>query len=200
MLLHATDEDHGFCSHREQLLPLQQHCDNQPSFQMSSDDAPSKPSRMTFDFAELPAEDVYEKFKECILKERVTNNKAYQLQLKEQDDMIKQLRTKVIENRQERSMISGSRCTVNESCISLCLEQVDGEAVERKRCKLERSITHAPAKLQRMSSRTQILRSTKTVYYQNGDLSKAKDVLLSPQEQLLVAQLPERITLSVFSC
>lgn len=78
--------------------------------------------RMTFDIESetlSDLDDTFRKLKEIILQERAANNKAYHLRIKEQDDMINQLKKQVYDARlTERSMAS-SRFTVASSSCSI---------------------------------------------------------------------------------
>lgn len=56
------------------------------------------------------------RFKDTILKERSANIKAYHLKIKDQDDMIKEMRSKVAENKNiDQSLISSRYTTLGET-------------------------------------------------------------------------------------
>jgi 5-bromo-4-chloroindolyl phosphate hydrolysis protein len=72
--------------------------------------------------------------------------------------------------------------------------------MDKKLKVLEKSMMNHP-KLNRSSSRTQILKSIRHSFYYNPnnptDLTKAKETLLTPQEQLSVTLLPPNLSTAI---
>lgn len=78
--------------------------------------------RMTFDVESETLADLehpFMKLKEVILQERAANNKAYHLRIKEQDDMINQLKKQIYDARLTERSLASSRFTVASSCCSI---------------------------------------------------------------------------------
>jgi 5-bromo-4-chloroindolyl phosphate hydrolysis protein len=92
-----------------------------------------------------------------------------------------------------------SRLSKDESFLGF---EPDTDTMEKKLAVLEKSMMNHP-KLHRKSSRTQILRSTRNSFYYNSnnptDLTKAKQTLLTPLEQLSVTMLPQSMSMMILN-
>jgi hypothetical protein len=86
-----------------------------------------------------------------------------------------------------------SRLSKDESFLGF---EPDTDTMEKKLAVLEKSMMNH-------SSRTQILRSTRNSFYYNSnnptDLTKAKQTLLTPLEQLSVTMLPQSMSMMILN-
>lgn len=89
-------------------------------------------------------------FKEVILKERSANIKAYHLKMKDQDDMIKQMRTRVVENKSnEKSLVNSRHTSYAESEVG---EETSN--ITKKLSMIEKTLLCSRKRLERHSFRT----------------------------------------------